>query len=485
MPKYYGFVESGLVALYAMENELAQFDELSSGPPALFDVSGNANDAILGATAGLYINNYDGGHVYKPFTEGGDFLTTPHSAAVAITGNMEIITRVTPQHSNAGLIASKYEFSTSDDRQWALWLDLEGNLEMDVGTGASRTPYDASADWPEAIALGGSGTGWLRVVIDFDSSEIRFYSSSEGDIDPSTVTWTQFATGDAALAESAFYDGTGRIMIGGWGGGSWPMPGLVHRFQIKDGIDGPVVLDMNPADADGDSSFVSTNTGETWTVDTSASVEADDPAWSADGITFDGSDDLLAGLPPITEAFAVEDGVYTESPGDYATAGAFSGTLRVYGIYNRTLTAGERDQNEAAANALVSGAVDETDPTVTISQVHGTGEADSVHEAAGYDASTDTLTVSGTASDETALDRVEVRFNAGTWQTATGTTSWSYDFDVSTWPAGEHTIEARAVDAAGNTSALASETVWHSPDGVWGASAGGHLEPLTIEGYTP
>ncbi len=136
-----------------------------------------------------------------------------------------------------------------------------------------------------------------------------------------------------------------------------------------------------------------------------------------------------------------------------------------------------------------SAPADETDPTVSINEVHGAGQAESIYDSDGYDREEDTLTVTGTAADEggSGLATVHVRVDEGEWQTATGTSSWSYQFDVSDWTPGQHTIEARATDGADNTSALDSVTVWHSPSGMWGASAtgAGHLAPLTVQGSTP
>jgi|GEM_PF-6415631 len=136
-----------------------------------------------------------------------------------------------------------------------------------------------------------------------------------------------------------------------------------------------------------------------------------------------------------------------------------------------------------------SAPVDETDPTVSIDAVHGDGHAESIYDSGGYDPETDTLTVTGVAADEggSGLAGVEVRVDGGAWQAATGTTSWSCRLDVSGWTPGQHTIEARSTDGAGNVSALDSVTVWHSPSGMWGASASGegHLIPVQPQGYTP
>ncbi len=62
-------------------------------------------------------------------------------------------------------------------------------------------------------------------------------------------------------------------------------------------------------------------------------------------------------------------------------------------------------------------------------------------------------TIAGTASDDIALARVEVRLDEGAWTTAAGTTSWSTSFNLSGAVAGDHLITARALDAGGNVTA--------------------------------
>lgn len=58
--------------------------------------------------------------------------------------------------------------------------------------------------------------------------------------------------------------------------------------------------------------------------------------------------------------------------------------------------------------------------------------------------------VSGSASDETSLSRVEVQVDADAYSVASGTTSWSYALDTARYADGTHTITARATDASGN-----------------------------------
>ncbi|MEA2054594.1 MAG: carboxypeptidase regulatory-like domain-containing protein, partial [Candidatus Thermoplasmatota archaeon] len=57
------------------------------------------------------------------------------------------------------------------------------------------------------------------------------------------------------------------------------------------------------------------------------------------------------------------------------------------------------------------------------------------------------VSIQGTASDsDGTVQNVEVKIDEGSWQTATGTTSWSYDWDTTTISDGSHTIHARSYD---------------------------------------
>jgi len=70
-----------------------------------------------------------------------------------------------------------------------------------------------------------------------------------------------------------------------------------------------------------------------------------------------------------------------------------------------------------------------------------------------------TTLVSGTASDNVAVTKVEVNVDSGTWSTASGTTSWSFSLNTQNLLNGQHTIFARATDISGNLSSVPSVTV--------------------------
>jgi len=83
--------------------------------------------------------------------------------------------------------------------------------------------------------------------------------------------------------------------------------------------------------------------------------------------------------------------------------------------------------------------LDTTDPVIRISS-----PANGTHFSSG----TSSITVSGTSSDNVGVSKVEVKVGSGSWQTASGTTSWSKTVSIAT---GANTITARATDTSENT----------------------------------
>ncbi len=97
------------------------------------------------------------------------------------------------------------------------------------------------------------------------------------------------------------------------------------------------------------------------------------------------------------------------------------------------------DNANTWAHASVFFRVDNTNPSGTISNL----ETDHYYRGV--------VTVTGSASDAlSGVDRVRVRIDNGEWEAATGTTSWSYEWDTTTVSDGSHTFTARVYDRAGN-----------------------------------
>jgi hypothetical protein len=71
---------------------------------------------------------------------------------------------------------------------------------------------------------------------------------------------------------------------------------------------------------------------------------------------------------------------------------------------------------------------------------------------------TGTVTMAGSASDNTGLAKIEVSVDGGTYQPAQGTSNWSYSLDTAAYPDGSHTVAARATDTSGNVAST-TETI--------------------------
>ena len=91
-------------------------------------------------------------------------------------------------------------------------------------------------------------------------------------------------------------------------------------------------------------------------------------------------------------------------------------------------------------SATPSTTADTTDPTIAITSPATAATLTSV-----------SVTVSGTASDNVALQNVEVSTDAANWVAATGTTAWSGTLTLAEGP---NTIYARATDTSGNAATV-------------------------------
>lgn len=134
-------------------------------------------------------------------------------------------------------------------------------------------------------------------------------------------------------------------------------------------------------------------------------------------------------------------------------AGGFAGTQR-HEIRLETTAADSQDGNtlhgafETFFTTGPNSFVDTVPPAVAVAQ-----------PAAGANVS-GIIPISGTASDDIALDRVEVRFDFDNWVVAAGTGSWSHQFDTRNARNGSHTLSVRAFDTAGNASPTAQVPIW-------------------------
>lgn len=132
--------------------------------------------------------------------------------------------------------------------------------------------------------------------------------------------------------------------------------------------------------------------------------------------------------------------VWNFGDGGAALGAAVAHAYAAAGAYTVILTATDNDglRNTSSSQIVVGPAPDTTNPSVAITS-----------PANGATVTTTPVTVSGTASDDVAVSKVELSLDGTTWVLAAGTTSWSGSL---TLVEGPNTIHARATDTSGNVA---------------------------------
>jgi len=185
------------------------------------------------------------------------------------------------------------------------------------------------------------------------------------------------------------------------------------------------------------------------------------PAIGADGTIYVGSDDSkLYAINPSgslkwkyvtgeriwsSPAIGADGTIYVGSTDNNLYAITPSGTLKwKYTTFDSvfsspaigadgTIYVGSWDNNLYAIGKVI----DTENPTVAITSPSN-----------GATVTSSSIMVYGSASDNVAVDHVDVKVNSGSWVRATGTTSWSKTVTLNL---GSNTIYARATDTSGNT----------------------------------
>jgi hypothetical protein len=171
----------------------------------------------------------------------GDELTTPDSAALSVTGDIDVRIDLTNLnwYGSMGLIA-KYNTS-SNQRSWSFDLDNDGVLSFSWspdGTLASRIAVAAT----EAITPGPHDRLALRATLDVDNgasgNTVRFYTS-----DTISGSWTQLGDAVVTSGTTSIFNSTASVGVGYSLAaiGDDHLRAHVHALEIRNGIAGTVV----------------------------------------------------------------------------------------------------------------------------------------------------------------------------------------------------------------------------------------------------
>lgn len=244
------------------------------GSGALLDLSGNGHDAQFGSTVGadsndpLYLAHDGTDYAYFPGLA-GNYASTPDSAAVSITGdldlrirtalgNVDVVQGALIQKEEAGQFSYRFMVASG---QLGLYLSQDGSTVL---------PGAFSGTSLSAAGFVNGQKFWKRATWRQSDGRVQFFTSAEDVENSEDVTnWTQLGA-DKTIAIASIFDGSATLYLGT--NGSYLHEHSLYRAQVYAGLAGSDLrADFDPSrSAEPHASFVAA-TGETWTLNRAAS----------------------------------------------------------------------------------------------------------------------------------------------------------------------------------------------------------------------
>jgi hypothetical protein len=193
----------------------------------------------------------------------GGYASTPDAVVNSLGGNADIRFKVAMADWTPA--AGQYLFTKDDgsNRSFAIYIHSAGVLRFEVFSPLRQ------ADATVLLPFTDGQAGCIKITFNAGTGDVKFYTSADGG-----QTWAQLGA-TVTISAGAIPDTSAPVAVGASGGGAAPMTGSAYWAELRNGIDGPVVARFDAEDGEnGDTSIVSSATGETWTINGSASLVA-------------------------------------------------------------------------------------------------------------------------------------------------------------------------------------------------------------------
>jgi hypothetical protein len=203
--------------------------------------SGNASANAV--STGAY---FTGSGLYVGTTT-GNLAMAPDSAALDVTGDIEIVARLAPPNwvpASAQWIASKL-VGSGNQRSWRFGLGTAGvNFTWSADGTASTSAISTATP-----SFSADQAGWVKVTFDVDNGAggktATFYTAPDSTSEPST--WTQLGSPVTTAGTTSIYSSTAPLAIGSAEGtsASGGQAATYERLIVRNGIGGTTVFDAN------------------------------------------------------------------------------------------------------------------------------------------------------------------------------------------------------------------------------------------------
>jgi hypothetical protein len=211
-------------------------------------------------TGGVYAGILDG-------TAGG-YFSTPDSAALDITGDIDLRADCAMNDWTPGT-ASVFIAKFSTTGAYRFYIETTGALVINwVQANGSSITKTSTATMPTA----NGGRVYIRVTLDVDNgaggNDVKFYTSPDG------AAWTQLGATVTTAGVTNIRATTDVLELGGDTlGVNRRLSGKIYSAQVYNGIAGTLVANFQPYAYPGaGTALVAPTTGETWTINGTASI---------------------------------------------------------------------------------------------------------------------------------------------------------------------------------------------------------------------
>lgn len=198
--------------------------------------------------------------------DGSGSATTPDSASVSPTGDIELIVKIAADDytpSSQQRIAGHHQ-SLSDQRGFYLDLQTGGFLQFSSSTTGLTDRNDVSTVALSTVVSNGA-TIFVKVNIDIDNGaaghDVNFYYSTDG------INYTKLGATVTSAGTGSIYDANTPFSVGANAFLGLGFTGDIYYAELRDGIDGPTLAKFDPqASATAGASTFTSTTGEVWTM---------------------------------------------------------------------------------------------------------------------------------------------------------------------------------------------------------------------------
>jgi len=172
-----------------------------------------------------------------------NYMSIPDNPPLDVTGDLDLRARISLDNWSSGgsqTIVSK-RTSIGNQRSYRMVVSGTGGIFLEVSADGTATTVISSTT---ITSFAAGTTKWIRATFDSDNgaggNTTKFFTSDDG------VTWTQLGADVVNSGVFTIYSGTAAVELGSCNGGLTDRAtGKIFRGQIRNGIDGTIVLDAD------------------------------------------------------------------------------------------------------------------------------------------------------------------------------------------------------------------------------------------------